>query len=132
SHGQTVFHQPENQMTSQIGDGGAIVAETGYPVICNFRTVDVALGGQGTPVAPIADKLLFPDFKFCLNLGGIANITAKLENKIIGFDTCGCNMVLNFLASEIDLEMDKGGEIARSGAVNTDLLQELGTQWYYD
>ncbi len=132
SHGQTVFHQPENQMTSQIGDGGAIVAETGYPVVCNFRTIDVALGGQGTPVAPIGDKILFGEFKFCLNIGGIANISCKLDNRIIGFDICGANMVLNALASEIDLEFDKDGSIARSGNVNHDLLNELNAQWYYE
>ncbi|MCY7408773.1 MAG: anhydro-N-acetylmuramic acid kinase [Chitinophagales bacterium] len=132
SHGQTVFHQPENQMTSQIGDGAALVMETGYPVICNFRTIDVALGGQGTPMAPTGDKYLFSDFKFCLNLGGISNISCKLDNKIIGFDICGVNMVLNALAGEIDLEYDKDGSIARSGAVNMDLLNELNAQWYYE
>lgn len=132
SHGQTVFHQPENQMTSQIGDGASICMETGYPVICNFRTTDVALGGQGTPMAPIADILLFADFKFCLNLGGIANLSCKLDNKIIGFDNCGVNMVLNALAGEIDLEMDKDGAIARSGMVNPELMNELNAQWYYE
>ena len=132
SHGQTVFHQPENQMTSQIGDGAAICTETGYPVICNFRTLDVALNGQGTPMAPIGDTLLFSDFKFCLNLGGIANISCKLDNKMIGFDICGANMVLNALVGEIDLEYDKDGSIARSGQVNMDLMNELGAQWYYE
>jgi anhydro-N-acetylmuramic acid kinase len=132
SHGQTIFHQPENQMTSQIGDGAAICAETGYPVICNFRTTDVALGGQGTPMAPTADQLLFSDFKFCLNLGGIANLSCKLDNKIIGFDICGVNMVLNSLAGEIDLDMDKDGIIARSGSVHHELLNELNAQWYYE
>ncbi len=132
SHGQTVFHQPENQMTSQIGDGAALCTETGYSVICNFRTLDVGLNGQGTPMAPIGDTLLFPDFKFCLNLGGIANISCKLDNKMIGFDICGANMVLNALAGEIDLEYDKDGSIARSGSVNQDLLNELNAQWYYE
>ncbi len=132
SHGQTVFHQPENQMTSQIGDGAAICIETGYSVICNFRTTDVALNGQGTPMAPTGDILLFSDFKFCLNLGGIANISCKLDSRMIGFDICGANMVLNSLASEIDLEYDKDGTIARSGKINLELLNELNSQWYYE
>ncbi|MBA3649362.1 MAG: anhydro-N-acetylmuramic acid kinase [Chitinophagales bacterium] len=132
SHGQTVFHQPENQMTSQIGDGAAISAETGLAVVCNFRTIDIALGGQGTPMAPIGDQLLFPEFKFFLNLGGIANLSCRLDNKMIGFDVCGANMVLNALAADIDLEFDKDGSIARSGNLNQDLLNELNTQWYYE
>lgn len=132
SHGQTIFHQPENQMTSQIGDGAAIVAETGFPVICNFRTTDVALGGQGAPMAPIIDRLFFPDYAFCLNLGGIANISVKRDGRMIGYDICGANMVLNMLCSSVGLDMDKDGEIARSGTVNLQLMDELNTQWYYD
>ncbi len=132
SHGQSIFHQPENQLTSQIGDGAAIAAETGMPVICNFRTLDIALGGQGTPMAPVIDKLMFPEYAFCLNLGGVANISFKHNHRIIGFDICAVNSVLNSLADTIGLEMDKDGEIARSGKVHNDLLEELNQQWYYD
>ena len=133
SHGQTIFHQPENQMTSQIGDGAAIAAESGLPVVCNFRTTDVALNGQGTPIAPIGDKLLYSSFKFCLNLGGIANISAKLnDGRMMGYDIAGCNMVLNFLSNEMDLEVDKDGLIAREGQVHAELLNDLNAQWYYE
>jgi anhydro-N-acetylmuramic acid kinase len=133
SHGQTIFHQPENQMTSQIGDGAAISSECGLPVICNFRTLDIALGGQGTPVAPIADKLLFSNFRYCLNLGGIANLSAKLDDgRLIGFDNCGANMVLNALAGELDLDFDKDGDTARTGKIHDELLTELNAQWYYE
>lgn len=133
SHGQTIFHQPENQMTSQIGDPAAIVAESGQHVIANFRTIDIALGGQGTPIAPIGDKLLFQNFRFCLNIGGISNVSAKLDDgRLIGFDICGSNMVLNALANEIDLEFDKDGLMAREGSVNEELLGEMNTQWYYE
>jgi anhydro-N-acetylmuramic acid kinase len=133
SHGQTIFHQPENQMTSQIGDGAAIASECGLPVICNFRTMDVALGGQGTPIAPIGDKILFPNFRYCLNLGGIANISAKLDDgRLIGFDICGANMVLNMLAGDIDLDFDKDGSVAKEGHVNEELLNDLNNQWYYE
>ena len=133
SHGQTVFHQPENQMTSQIGDGASIAAETGLPVVCNFRTTDVALNGQGTPIAPIGDKLLYGGFKFCLNLGGISNLSLKLDDgRVLGWDVSGCNMVLNMLAAEMDLEVDKDGGIAREGNVHQELLNDLNTQWYYE
>lgn len=133
SHGQTIFHQPENQMTSQIGDGAAIVSECGLPVICNFRTIDVALGGQGTPIAPIADKLLFPNFRYCLNLGGIANISVKRnDGSMLGFDICGANMVLNILASDVDLDFDKDGAMAAEGSIHEELLNDLNNQWYYE
>lgn len=133
SHGQTIFHQPENQMTSQIGDGAAIAAECGLPVVCNFRTVDVALGGQGTPIVPIGDKLLFPNFKYCLNIGGIANVSAKRnDGTMVGFDICGANSVLNALAGDIDLDYDKDGSVAREGRIHDDLLQEMTNQWYYE
>jgi anhydro-N-acetylmuramic acid kinase len=133
SHGQTIFHQPENQMTSQIGDGASIAAESELPVVCNFRTVDIALGGQGTPIVPIGDKLLFPNFRYCLNIGGIANISAKLnDGKMIGFDICAANSVLNALAGEIDLDYDKDGSVAREGRVNEELLNEMTSQWYYE
>jgi anhydro-N-acetylmuramic acid kinase len=133
SHGQTIFHQPENQMTSQIGDGASIAAECGLPVICNFRTIDVALGGQGTPIAPIADKLLFSNFRYCLNLGGIANVSIKRnDGSLVGFDICGANMVLNILSSEVDLDFDKDGGMASEGYVNEELLNDLNTQWYYE
>ena len=133
SHGQTIFHQPENQMTSQIGDGASIAVESGLPVICNFRTHDVALHGQGTPIAPIGDVKFFGDYQFCLNLGGIANISGKPGGeRVIGFDICGCNSVLNSLASEIGVEYDKNGEIAKTGNVQQPLLDELNKQWYYE
>lgn len=133
SHGQTVFHQPENHMTSQIGDGAAISAKCGLPVICNFRTQDVSLGGQGTPIAPIADKLFFGDFKFCLNIGGIANLSFKTsDGGIIGFDSCGANLVLNSIANELNLEFDEDGNLARNGQVNQELLTELNSQWYFE
>ena len=133
SHGQTIFHQPENNMTSQIGDGAAISAACGLPVVCNFRTHDVALGGQGTPIAPIADLKFFTDYQFCLNLGGISNISVKTGgDKIIGYDISGCNTVLNLLAQEMGVEYDKNGEISQTGNVHQQLLEELNKQWFYE
>lgn len=133
SHGQTIFHQPEHFLTSQIGDGAAIAAKTKLPVVCNFRTVDVALQGQGAPIVPIGDKHLFNEYKFCLNLGGIANISTELNSgEMLGYDICACNLVLNKLANQLGFNYDNSGQIAESGKVNQDLLKELAASWYYD
>lgn len=132
SHGQTIFHQPENKMTSQIGDGAAIAAECVIPVVCNFRTMDVALGGQGAPIVPIGDKLFFSDYNFCLNLGGISNISFKVNaEKIIAYDICVVNLILNSLAQELNMEYDEHGKNASAGMLNQDLLNELNACWYY-
>ncbi len=132
SHGQTVFHQPENRFTSQIGDGAAIAAVTGYPVICDFRGIDVALGGQGTPITPIADKLFFSEYKYLLNLGGISNITCHIGDKYIAFDITPVNIILNKLAKNAGREYDEDGNMARSGSVSHLLLEELNSSWYYE
>ncbi|HXH18461.1 MAG TPA: anhydro-N-acetylmuramic acid kinase [Chitinophagales bacterium] len=132
SHGQTVFHQPENRFTSQIGDGAAIAALTGYPVVCDFRSIDVALGGQGTPITPIADKLFFSEYKYLLNLGGISNITCHIAGKYIAFDVTPVNLILNRLAKNAGREYDEDGNLARSGSLNQHLLDELNSSWYYE
>ncbi|MCB0587926.1 MAG: anhydro-N-acetylmuramic acid kinase [Phaeodactylibacter sp.] len=125
SHGHTIFHYPEEGMTLQIGDGAAIAAVTGYPAIDNFRMQDVALGGQGAPLAPIADKLLFPEYDFMLNLGGIANITCKGARRYVAFDNIGANQVLNALAGQIGLPYDDGGQLAARGQVVPELLEKM-------
>lgn len=132
SHGHTIIHQPENKMTCQIGDGAALAAEIGLPVVCNFRTMDVAHGGQGAPIVPIGDILFFGGYSFCLNLGGISNISYKVnDQKIIAYDICICNSILNFLAQELNAEYDEGGKHARSGNLNQELLSELNASPYY-
>lgn len=131
SHGHTVFHQPENGFTAQIGDGNAIHAVTGIPVVCDFRRLDVALGGQGAPLVPIGDRLLFGQYDCCINLGGIANISYELGGERIAYDIAPCNMALNYLAGKQGMTYDAGGETARRGTVITSLLARLETLEYY-
>lgn len=131
SHGHTVFHQPEIGLTHQIGDGYQIMMASGVKTICDLRSLDLTLGGQGAPLVPIGDKLLFDNYDFCLNLGGFSNISYTTAGVRIAYDICPVNTVLNKLASKFDLEYDKGGEIAISGKCNTDLLQKLNSLEYY-
>lgn len=132
SHGHTIFHQPEEKITFQIGDGAAIAAKTKLMVVSDFRNLDVKLGGQGAPLVPIGDKLLFYQYEYCLNLGGFANISFDNEaNKRIAFDICPVNIVLNKIASEFDLAFDDKGKIAKSGNLNPHLFSELEDINYY-
>lgn len=130
SHGHTVFHDPHNHTTAQIGDGAAIAAVTGLPVISDLRAMDVALGGQGAPIVPIGDKLLFADNDYLLNIGGIANITIQ-GNEPTAYDICPANQILNMLASREGKAMDEGGAIAEHGKLIPDLLEQLNANPYY-
>ena len=131
SHGHTVFHQPSKGFTKQIGSGAHIAAHAGFPVICDFRSLDIALGGQGAPLVPVGDKYLFPDADYCLNLGGIANISFDYNDQRIAFDICACNLVLNYYAVKKGVSFDKDGQIAASGKINTSLLNSLNSLPYY-
>lgn len=131
SHGHTVFHQPQEKISLQIGHGAAIAAITKLPVICDFRSLDVFLGGQGAPLVPIGDQLLFSQYTYCLNIGGIANVSYWENEKRNAYDICGANMVLNSLANELKLPYDNQGLIARNGAINEVLLGKLNAISYY-
>jgi anhydro-N-acetylmuramic acid kinase len=131
SHGHTVFHEPALGMTFQMGDGAAIATTTSLPVVTDLRNMDVALGGQGAPIVPIAEKLLWQDIRFFLNLGGIANVSIHQDDNIIAYDICSANRVLNLLAQEINLSYDANGELASSGKINAELLELLDTIPYY-
>jgi anhydro-N-acetylmuramic acid kinase len=125
SHGHTVFHQPENGFTLQVGNGNAIHAVTNLPVIFDFRSLDVSRGGQGAPLVPAGDKILFDEYDVCLNLGGIANLSADEKKERIAFDVCYLNMGLNHLAKKINKKFDQQGQRASSGEVNSKLLKAL-------
>lgn len=131
SHGHTVFHEPWNRMTGQIGDGAAISAETGISVVSDLRAMDVAYGGQGAPIVPIGEKFLFSQYRLLLNLGGIANMTDQKYQ--IAFDICPANRVLNKLVGEyLQKEYDENGQYAAKGTINEDLLERLNQLDYYE
>ncbi len=131
SHGHTVFHQPVRGFTFQLGLGSALAAVSQLPVVSDFRTKDVALGGQGAPLVPIGDRGLFGEFDYCLNLGGIANISFEEENRRIAYDISPCNLLLNALAVREGLPYDDRGKLAAEGRVIEPLLQELNNVAYY-
>lgn len=132
SHGYTVFHEPQKGLTLQIGSGAQIAAASGIDTISDFRTVDVALGGNGAPLVPIGDKLLFGSYDYCLNLGGFANVSYdNVDGQRVAFDICPLNIVANTLTRRIGLEYDKNGDLGRKGVVDKELLQKLNAIPYY-
>lgn len=132
SHGHTIFHCPQLKMTSQLGDGSAIAAETGLPVISDLRSLDIAFGGQGAPIVPMGEKLLFGEYTLLLNLGGIANISCKNNDGYIAFDICPANAILNQLASQMGFDYDEGGKLASGGEISEPLLAELNSLEFYN
>ena len=131
SHGQTVFHTPNTGLTLQIGSGAHIAAQSGITTICDFRSLDVAHGGQGAPLVPIGDELLFPQYTYCLNIGGFANVSTAFQGKRIAWDICPSNIVLNHFASLNGECFDCNGAIGQQGSVHQDLLEELNAIPYY-
>lgn len=132
SHGQTLFHQPEKGYTLQIGNGPELAVFTDLPTVVDFRTKDVALGGNGAPLIPVADYLLFKQYADAfLNLGGFANLSFKNDGKVFSFDVCPTNIVINNLVKTIGYEYDEGGQFGRSGKVNEELLEKLNSLSYY-
>ncbi|MEJ8757643.1 anhydro-N-acetylmuramic acid kinase [Pontibacter sp. H259] len=131
SHGHTIFHQPAKHISLQIGNGAYLAAHAKRPVVCDFRTLDIALGGQGAPLVPIGDELLFSDYDYCLNLGGIANISFNHNGQRIAYDISACNMLLNTLANEAGHTYDEDGKLAKSGKLDAILLEQLNAPLYF-
>ncbi len=131
SHGHTVFHQPKKKFTLQIGDGRAIKLKTGLPVIYDFRSQDVLMNGNGAPLVPIGDELLFLQYSACLNLGGFSNISLQSGGKRIAFDIAPVNIVLNYVAQKLHKTFDENGELAKKGKINVTLLNQLNALDFY-
>ncbi len=131
SHGHTVFHQPKASLTLQIGSPQAIAATTGIQTIGDFRLMDVLYGGQGAPLVPAGDELLFGEYDYCLNLGGFANISFKRATQRLARDICPANIVLNRYANDLDLPYDNEGKASRSGSISEPLYEKLNELSYY-
>lgn len=131
SHGHTVFHQPKLRFTLQIGDGRGIKILNNIPVVYDFRSQDVLMGGNGAPLVPIGDELLFSEFDACLNIGGFSNISTRHEGKRIAFDICPVNIVLNKYTEVLQKKFDEDGNFARNGKVNEMILKSLNALPFY-
>lgn len=139
SHGSTVFHQPAIRFTAQIGSGAGIAAESGVDCICDFRTTDVALHGQGAPLVPIGDRHLFYEYDYCLNLGGFSNISSEAVEERNGksvairvaYDISPVNYVLNHYTRSIGKDYDRDGLMARNGKICRELLERLNSLDFY-
>ncbi len=131
SHGHTIFHQPEKKLTVQIGSGTAIASKCNLPVVFDFRSLDVALGGQGAPLVPVGDQLLFSEYDFCLNLGGFANVSYQFKGQRIAYDICPVNIVMNDIAARNGKAFDDGGAMAREGMLGGYLLNEFNQIGFY-
>jgi anhydro-N-acetylmuramic acid kinase len=131
SHGHTILHQPQNGFTLQIGNLPEIAKLMGQTVVCDFRVQDVELGGQGAPLVPIGDRILFSDYDYCLNLGGFSNVSFEQDGKRIAFDISPVNTVLNFYANKLGLDYDDKGRISKLGKLDFDLLDKLDKLNYY-
>ena len=131
SHGHTALHQPEKNITYQIGNKKYLSELLHQTVVCDFRVQDVKFGGQGAPLVPVGDKFLFSEYDFCLNLGGFANISTDVDNHRIAYDVCPVNIVLNYYAEKLGKKYDDQGIIASKGHVNLELLNQLNALHFY-
>ncbi len=124
-HGHTVFHEPKKGFSVQSGNAQQIAAICGCDVIDNFRNLDIAYGGQGAPLVPIGDKLLFANYDACINIGGIANIYTHHSEQ--AYDICIANMGLNYFANQLNHKFDKDGLLAKKGTIHKELLRHLNS-----
>ena len=131
SHGHTVFHRPEKRITYQIGNLPRLSKMLQKTVVCDFRVQDVEMGGQGAPLVPIGDRLLFPEYDYCLNLGGFANVSFEKNGQRIAYDICPVNIVLNHYAEKLGKDFDEGGKLAEKGKLDSSCLEKLNALSFY-
>lgn len=131
SHGHTVFHRPEKGITYQIGNLPRLSKLLQKTVVCDFRMQDVELGGQGAPLVPIGDRLLFPEYDYCLNLGGFANVSFEKIGQRIAYDICPVNIVLNHYAEKLGKDFDEDGKLAEKGKLDSSCLEKLNELSFY-
>jgi len=131
SHGHTAWHKPEDGLTHQIGNLPILSEVLKQTVVCDFRIQDVAYGGQGAPLVPIGDSILFSNYDYCVNLGGFANVSTQINGKRIAFDICPVNIVLNKYVSKLGLTYDNEGKLAKDGRLDTNLLNDLNSIPFY-
>ena len=131
SHGHTILHQPQNGFTLQIGNLPEIATLINQTVVCDFRVQDVQLGGQGAPLVPIGDRILFSEYDYCMNLGGFSNVSFEQNQERIAFDISPVNTVLNFYANQLGFAYDNKGRISKTGNCNEELLKELNALDFY-
>ncbi len=147
SHGQTIFHEPDKNYTAQIGDGETMVSYLPCPLVSNLRNKDVAMGGQGAPLVPFGERMLWPEVRWFLNLGGIANLSRiSRTGDSMAFDVTACNMAMNWLTRQLEpaVSFDRDGAIAAGGTLHEGLFaaleglpyyqlsppKSLGTEWF--
>lgn len=131
SHGHTILHQPQNGFTLQIGNLPEIATLIQQTVVCDFRVQDVKLGGQGAPLVPIGDRILFSEYDYCMNLGGFSNVSFEQNDNRIAFDISPVNTVLNYYANQLGMDYDDKGQLSRTGKVNENLLKKLNALDFY-
>ncbi len=131
SHGHTALHDPDNGFTYQIGNLPQLAELISQTVVCDFRVQDVEFGGQGAPLVPIGDALLFKAYDYCLNLGGFANISSENRGQRIAYDICPVNIVLNYYVNQLGLPYDNKGQLASQGEVHVPLFKKLNQLEYY-
>lgn len=131
SHGHTILHQPHNKYTLQIGNLPEIAQLINQTVVCDFRVQDVELGGQGAPLVPIGDQILFADYDYCMNLGGFSNVSFVENNNRIAFDIAPVNTVLNYYANKLGLDYDDKGILSSQGNINESLFRTLNNLEFY-
>lgn len=131
SHGHTIFHQPEKGFSFQLGDGQALATTSGLTTVSDFRNKDIQYGGQGAPLVPVGDELLFGEYDYCINFGGIANISFREKEKRVAFDVCPANQLLNYLSRQTGKTYDKNGETAALGKLDKSLFDALNQVDFY-